>query len=117
MYLQPFLVSCQSSYLFCAQSAEGPEFPVITSNGAVGAVPHHLLPLLVKKPCSTKMLQWLNQVDMCISVKDCFVSHDDILGELLLLDFTAICKLVLSSSGWHLQKEEYRKERQREKTL
>ena len=55
-----FSCSCLSSYLFCAQSAEDPELPVITANGAV---PHHLLPLLVKEPCSTKTLQnWV--IDM-----------------------------------------------------
>ena len=42
-------------------------------------------------------------IDIFINVKDCFSSHDDILGELLLLDFTIICKLVLPISGWNLQ--------------
>ena len=106
-----FSCCCQSSYLFCAQSAEDPELPVITANGAV---PHHLLPLLVKEPCSTKMLQ-NGAIDMHINVKDCFVSHDDILGELLVLDFTIVCKLVLSISGWNLQKEQCRKQREGER--
>ena len=113
MYLQPFLMSCQSSYLFCAQSAEDPEFPVVTANGAV---PHHLLPLLVKEPCSTKVLQnETGVIDMYINVKDCFISHDDILRELLVLDFTIVCKLVLSISGWNLQKEQCRKQREGER--
>ena len=59
-------------------------------------------------------IEWLI-CTMYINVKNCFVSHDDILGELLLLDFTIICKLVLSISGWNLQKEQCRKQREGER--
>ena len=59
-------------------------------------------------------IEWLI-CTMYINVKNCFVSHDDILGELLVLDFTIICKLVLSISGWNLQKEECRKQREGER--
>ena len=64
-----------------------------------------IFPFLVEEPCSTK---WYFHQRF-------FLSHDDILGEVLILDFTIICKLVLSISGWNLQKEQSRKEGKRGK--